>query len=550
MYTVAWICASHIELLAAKMVLDENHGKPQDQSFGDRNSYELGMIDGHFIVIVTLPFGSYGSHSTNTVADELQMTFKNIRLRLMVGTGGGIPSARRDIRLGDVVVSTPSRGADGACAGIVYYMRGNKVDGIDGLKELAPPVRPPFELLTAVSVLRSNLRRVKSLYTETIQHCFRSQLEILYHSEKDGLQPWFHPGAEKDVLFAPDYPHSEGSPDFSGCDRRRVIPRKPRADENPHVHYGGVASGDILVKDAEERDRIGRRFNAICVEMEAAGLQHFPSIVIRGISNYADSHKNDHWQRYAALTAAAYARELLCRIAIARDKENFSSNQFQPPVYWSPVSNTSTLQGQHPRLGGDFSAQFDPRGPYLSAASVANLSSPFPQYLTPAAGSSANLPPSLSYQAASYSRAVSSLPIPDAQLSHNSTYGSPFVQRGSVPQSSEVPLLQGRNELQCPRNWPEAMSSPQTFDTVELRQLQGSNNINSPKIIHVSPAFEQRLLELQEHYAEEISKLKASQAVELATVRREHEAAFIGANDQKKGCPLKPPHAILTVHYM
>ncbi|KAH6625498.1 ankyrin repeat protein, partial [Boeremia exigua] len=45
--------------------------------------------------------------------------------------------------------------------------------------------------------------------------------------------------------------------------------------------------------------------------MEAAGLMNnFPCLVIRGISDYADSHKNDRWQPYAAATAAAYAKEL------------------------------------------------------------------------------------------------------------------------------------------------------------------------------------------------------------------------------------------------
>ena len=47
--------------------------------------------------------------------------------------------------------------------------------------------------------------------------------------------------------------------------------------------------------------------------MEAAGLMNtkFPCIVIRGISDYADSHKNEVWMEYAAATAALYARDLL-----------------------------------------------------------------------------------------------------------------------------------------------------------------------------------------------------------------------------------------------
>ena len=68
------------------------------------------------------------------------------------------------------------------------------------------------------------------------------------------------------------------------------------------------------IKDAEFRDRLNQRFDGsvLCVEMEAAGLMdNFPCIVIRGICDYADSHKNKRWQPYAAATAAACAKEVL-----------------------------------------------------------------------------------------------------------------------------------------------------------------------------------------------------------------------------------------------
>lgn len=68
------------------------------------------------------------------------------------------------------------------------------------------------------------------------------------------------------------------------------------------------------MKDAVERDRIAKdpELNVLCFGMEAGGLMNsFPCLVIRGICNYSDSHKNDEWYNYAALTAAAYARELL-----------------------------------------------------------------------------------------------------------------------------------------------------------------------------------------------------------------------------------------------
>ena len=51
--------------------------------------------------------------------------------------------------------------------------------------------------------------------------------------------------------------------------------------------------------------------------MEAAGLMNgFPCLVIRGVCDYADSHKNDRWQRYAAATAASFAKELLTYVSV------------------------------------------------------------------------------------------------------------------------------------------------------------------------------------------------------------------------------------------
>jgi nucleoside phosphorylase len=80
------------------------------------------------------------------------------------------------------------------------------------------------------------------------------------------------------------------------------------------VHYGLIASGNQVIKDAKFRDDLDQRYDGkvLCVEMEAAGLMNnFPCIVIRGICDYADSQKNKDWQEYAAAIAAAFAKELL-----------------------------------------------------------------------------------------------------------------------------------------------------------------------------------------------------------------------------------------------
>jgi nucleoside phosphorylase len=78
------------------------------------------------------------------------------------------------------------------------------------------------------------------------------------------------------------------------------------------IYHGIVASGSSLMKDATVRDRLSKEEGVLCFETEAAGLMNqFPCMVIRGICDYSDSHKNDDWQRYAAMMAAAYTKEIL-----------------------------------------------------------------------------------------------------------------------------------------------------------------------------------------------------------------------------------------------
>lgn len=124
---------------------------------------------------------------------------------------------------------------------------------------------------------------------------------------------YIHQGFENDRLFLSAYGHADGRT-CDKCDPCEEIKRDRRDTIDPEIHYGVIASGNTLVKDARTRDKIAESAGkeCICVEMEAAGLMdRFPCLVIRGICDYADSHKNDRWQRYAAATAAAYAKELL-----------------------------------------------------------------------------------------------------------------------------------------------------------------------------------------------------------------------------------------------
>ncbi|TKA47014.1 hypothetical protein B0A49_13631 [Cryomyces minteri] len=128
------------------------------------------------------------------------------------------------------------------------------------------------------------------------------------------LRAYARPRPETDILFKADYNHVDGNDTCKNCDKSRVeerMEREPRGE--PFVHYGLIASGNRVMKDAVERDRLSKDSGgAMCFEMEAAGLMNdFRCVVIRGIADYADSHKNDAWHAYASASAAALAKELL-----------------------------------------------------------------------------------------------------------------------------------------------------------------------------------------------------------------------------------------------
>jgi hypothetical protein len=118
-------------------------------------------------------------------------------------------------------------------------------------------------------------------------------------------------------LFEANYNHVGGAA-CEKCSKERAVDRQSRSQEIV-VHYGTIASGNQVIRDAAERDRLSLELGGVlCFETEAAGLMNsFPCLVIRGICDYADSHRNKRWQAYAAATAAAYAKDILTVIPVA-----------------------------------------------------------------------------------------------------------------------------------------------------------------------------------------------------------------------------------------
>jgi nucleoside phosphorylase len=106
-YTIGWICALPLEMSAAKAMLDFVHPTLPNPT-NDQNTYALGKMGAHNIVIACMSSGVYGMTSATRVASQMLSSFPSIRFGLMVGIGGGAPCTNADIRLGDVVVSHPT----------------------------------------------------------------------------------------------------------------------------------------------------------------------------------------------------------------------------------------------------------------------------------------------------------------------------------------------------------------------------------------------------------------------------------------------------------
>lgn len=309
-YTIAWIAALPIERAAATALLDERHEVPKgfDQHPSDPNSYTWGRIGNHNVVIASLPAGVYGTISAASTASSLLSSLPQIRIGLLVGIGGGVarPDKDRDIRLGDVVVGKP----EGKTGGVIQYDLGKAT--ANGAWELHGSLKmPPSVLLHALASLQAEHEISPSKIPDILQEMLIANPQMA--KPKNKVPAYIHQGFENDRLFKPRYDHAGGNT-CAGCDASWEIERDKRDATDPEIHYGIIASGNSLVKDAASRDLILKTIGeeCICFEMEAAGLMnHFPCLVIRGICDYADSHKNDRWQRYASATAAAYAKELL-----------------------------------------------------------------------------------------------------------------------------------------------------------------------------------------------------------------------------------------------
>lgn len=298
-YTVGWISAIEIEYAAAQEFLDEEHEGPKLANLNDENHYTLGRIGKHNVVIAVLPRGDNGVAAAAMAAKDMMHSFPNVRICLMVGIGGGAPSKRHDIRLGDVVVSVPTySGTGGNQGGVIQYDYGRTIQErcFQGARYLN---RPPRALLTAVNGLSTKYKRRGNDIDRTINNILQRNRRL--------QREYGRPPPDSDKLYSSDPVRKPGT-------EAKLIQRPERSEmeDNPAIHYGLIASADGFMEDAQIRDILAEELDVLCFEMEAAGLMNsFPCLVIRGICDYSDRHWFKEWRGYAAMSAAAYAKALL-----------------------------------------------------------------------------------------------------------------------------------------------------------------------------------------------------------------------------------------------
>ncbi|KAF9878267.1 putative pfs domain-containing protein [Colletotrichum karsti] len=305
-YSIGWICAISTEYVAARAFLDATHDPPECVAPNDGNEYTLGQIGKHNVVVAVLPDAEYGLSTASAVAKGMLCSFPNIRAGLMVGIAGGAPilSLGRDIRLGDIVVSSPCDGH----GGVFQYDFGKLVQTVDG--QTFQPTRflnqPPDVLRAAVTGLKVEI--------EEQGHTIDQEIEAVFAKKPRLRSKYSRPPPEADKLYL-SHVVSDSSKPEPGPEMLVHRPRRTEEKDNPAIFYGLIASANQLIKDATQRDKLAKSNQVLCFEMEAAGLMnHFPCLVIRGICDYSDSHKNKQWQGYAAMAAAAYGRAIIRRI--------------------------------------------------------------------------------------------------------------------------------------------------------------------------------------------------------------------------------------------
>ncbi|THW25332.1 purine and uridine phosphorylase [Aureobasidium pullulans] len=364
-FEVAIICALPLEASAVVDLFDEHYDDEHDiygKQEGDSNAYSTGRIGQHDIVLAHM--SGMGKSSAASVASGLRSSFTGIKLALIVGICGAVPvpSPNNPIILGDVIISNSVIEFDFGRQYPDHFERKS------GTKDTLG--RPNSDIRALLNKLE--VRHVREKLGEKILQNLANLRERIDTAR--------YPGVNQDRLFEATHRHmhrgeffsrdclcsmarshsdpvckkaSESSCDVLDCNLLAVLEnpaRRKRLDAEaptPLVHIGTIGSASTVMKSAEHRDLIAQRDNIIAFEMEGAGVwDNLPCIIIKGVCDYADSHKNKHWQDYAAATAASAAKAFLDYWTSTQGPRNLVTTPSRKRSYSPSIADAANVSKQ------------------------------------------------------------------------------------------------------------------------------------------------------------------------------------------------------------
>ncbi|KAH0445690.1 hypothetical protein KCU90_g165, partial [Aureobasidium melanogenum] len=294
------LLALSITLRSLTISILTNHKKlPLDKR--DHNNYALGRIGMLDVVIVILPVGMQGAVPAAVIARDMIWSFPAIRFCLLVGTGSGLPSELNDVRLGDIAVSAP------ICSPAMIRSIQEEYFTMD---QFSAPSRS----------------------TRHHRHCYRP----FPHSKSDTISKTrafgqTFPKSWEHILA--HYQHPLTQQGCRACERSELVVRQNRDEHGPEIHYGSIATSNTILKNAIARDHITRELNVICLDSEAAGLMNtLPCLVVKGIADYADTHRNNEWKGFAVLAASAYTKQLLSILSVTTKEAIAAAASLDPDL--------------------------------------------------------------------------------------------------------------------------------------------------------------------------------------------------------------------------
>lgn len=268
-YKIAWICDAPTQYLAARTFLDEEHSLPEDVPQYDSVVFSLGTIAGNNVVIAASLYRGYSTLTARYVMSEVLLYFPRIKASLLVGVGGGMPSPRHDIRLGDVFVGITQTGQNS----VFEYDCDYSVQ--EGTFQDVYFMNPLSELLQkAVASLNPTYSSTSYDYDlykgegENFQGIINRQVEFFSHFHKK----YKRPSSLTDKFFTPALKRYSNP-------RTEVLSDEDKdIEEAPRVHYGLIASSDEHVKYNWSRDVLTRDRDVLCFDREAASLTDYPCL--------------------------------------------------------------------------------------------------------------------------------------------------------------------------------------------------------------------------------------------------------------------------------